>query len=238
MRRRVALPLLAVVVVVVAAMVVRAGSDERPVQQGLGVFVLQNEVTLRSGHEGCQGPIGLTDRTASVEFNPGTPHAEPGPAVATLIRDVPSTHVVSRGLLPAGFDPRRPQTVRLTPALPANAVVQVCFRNLGPGQVLLFGDTAFGTSKVGFVGVHPTIVTSSASLDGKDLPGHDIAMVFPRAKPKSVLALVPEMFKRAALFRPGWLGAWTYWVLAALVLLAAPLLLARAASRAVDVDED
>jgi hypothetical protein len=104
--------------------------------------------------------------------------------------------------------------------------------------VLLFGDTAFGTSKVGFVGVHPTIVTSSASLDGKDLPGRDIAIVFPRDKPKSALALVPEMFRRASLFRPGWLGAWTYWVLAALVLLAAPLLLARAASRAVDVDED
>jgi hypothetical protein len=230
--------LLAVVVVVVAAMVVRAGSDERPIQQGLGVFVLQNEVTLPSGHEGCQGPIGLTDRTASVEFNPGTPHAERGPAIAALIRDARTSHVLARGLLRAGFDPRVPQTVSFAPTMPANAVVDVCFRNLGPGQVLLFGDTAFGTGKVGFVGVHPTIVTSSASLDGKDLPGRDIALVFPRDKPKSVLALVPEMFTRAALFRPGWLGAWTYWVLAALVLLAAPLLLARAASRAVDVDED
>jgi hypothetical protein len=238
MRRRVALPLLAVFVVVVAAMIVRAGSDEQTLQQGLGVFVEQNVLTLRAGHEGCQGPIGLIDRTASVEFNPGTPHAEPGPAVATLIRDVPSTHVVSRGLLRAGFDPRRPQTVKLAPALPANAVVQVCFRNMGPGQVLLFGDIAFGTSKIGFVGVHPTIVTSSASLDGKDMPGHDIAIVFPRSKPKSMLALVPEMFMRASLFRPGWLGAWTYWALAALVLLATPLLLARAASSAVDGDED
>jgi hypothetical protein len=238
MRRRVALPLAGVFVLVVAAMIVRAGSDGRPLQQGLGVFVLQNQVTLNSGHEGCQGPIGLTDRTARVEFNPGTPHAERGPAVMTLIRDARTSQVLARGKLAAGFDPRVPQTVSFAPAMPANAVVDVCFRNLGPGQVLLFGDTAFGTSRVGFLGVHPTIVTSSASLDGQDLPNHDIAMVFPRPKPKSVLALVPEMFQRAALFRPHWLGAWTYWLLAALVLLATPLLLARAASRAVDLDED
>src|SRR5206468_5663138 len=105
-----------------------------------------------------------------------------------------------------------------------------CFRNLGPGKALLFGDTELGS-------VHPTISTSVASVDGHPLLADDIALVIPRPKPKSVLALVPEMFRRAALFRPGFVGAWTYWVLAALILIAAPLLLARAMASA-DAEEE
>jgi hypothetical protein len=36
------------------------------------------------------------------------------------------------------------------------------------------------------------------------------------------------VFQRASLFRPGFVGAWTYWVLAALMVLAVPALLWRA----------
>jgi hypothetical protein len=238
MRKPAAIILLVLFLLGVGAILVHASSDERPLQQVLGVFVRGNVVTLRAGHTGCQGPIGLANSTPSVEFNPGTPHGERGPAVEAQIRAAGTTRVLARGLLGAGFDPRIPQVVAVTPTVPADAIVDVCFRNLGPRRVLLFGDVAYGTNKSGFEGVHPTIVTSSASLDGKDVPGRDIAVVFPRPKPKSVLALVPEMFRRASLFRPGWVGTWTLWALAGLVLLAAPLLLARAAARAVDEDED
>jgi hypothetical protein len=238
MSRATAVALIVVFLVGVGAILVHASSDERPKQQVLGVLVRGSVVALKAGHTGCQGPIGLADRTARVEFNPGTPHGERGPAVETQIRAAGTQRVLSRGLLRAGFDPRLPQTVAVAPALPADTIVDVCFRNLGPRRVLLFGDIAYGTNKTGFAGVHPTIVTSSASLDGKDLPGRDIAIVFPRPKPRSVVSLVPEMFRRASLFRPGWVGTWTLWVLAGLALLAAPLLLARAAGRAVDEDED
>ena len=78
---------------------------------------------------------------------------------------------------------------------------------------------------------------SQASIDGHPLPTDDIAMVFPRAKSKTVLELVPQIFSRAALFRPGIVGPWTYWLLAALILFAAPLLLARAA-RLADAEDD
>jgi hypothetical protein len=101
----------------------------------------------------------------------------------------------------------------------------------------MFGDSSVGEAlfqRAGVKGQHPTVTLSAATLDGRRLPNRDIAMVFPRAEPKSVLALVPEMFRRAALFRPGWVGAWTFWLLAALILLGAPLLLARALASAED----
>jgi hypothetical protein len=40
------------------------------------------------------------------------------------------------------------------------------------------------------------------------------------------------MFRRAAVFRFGWVGAWTFWTLAALVLIAIPALCALALGRA------
>jgi hypothetical protein len=238
MRKPAALTLILVFVVVVGAMLVRASSDERPLQQVLGVFVNGPVVALDKGHTGCQGPIGLTDSTSRIEFNPGTPHAVPGPAMDATIRAAGTSRVLAGGRLRAGFDPRVPQTVSVTPAVRANTIVDICFGNLGPRRVLLFGDKAYGGGSTGFLGVHPTIVTSSASLDGKQLSNGDIAVVFPRSRPKSVLALVPEMFRRAALFRPGWLGVWTYWLLAALVLIGAPLLLARAAASADEEPEE
>jgi hypothetical protein len=45
---------------------------------------------------------------------------------------------------------------------------------------------------------------------------------------RSALAQLPDSFERAALFHPGWVGAWTFWVLTAAVLLGVPALLVRA----------
>ena len=53
-----------------------------------------------------------------------------------------------------------------------------------------------------------------------------------RGQPRSLLARLPDAFTHASQFKPGWVGAWTFWALAALVLIAVPLLLARALSGA------
>jgi hypothetical protein len=48
--------------------------------------------------------------------------------------------------------------------------------------------------------------------------------------------MVPTMFRHAARFRPGFVGAWLFWVLGAAILLLVPLLLVRALMRSVDED--
>jgi hypothetical protein len=231
MRSRAALAVIVTAVVGLAALLVGRAFDERPLEQRLGVFITGPVAPLSPGHYACQGSIALADDTSAVTFNPGTPHAEPGPAIVVTVRDSYSQKTLSTGRLAAGFSPRKAQTVQLSPPVKANSQVDVCFRDVGPGKTLLFGDTELGSA-------HPSNSTSVASVDGHPLLTQDIAMVFPRAKPKSVLALVPEIFRRASLFRPGFVGPWVYWLLAALILVAAPLLLARALATAVADEHD
>ena len=51
---------------------------------------------------------------------------------------------------------------------------------------------------------------------------------------RTALSLVPDIFRRAALFHPAWVGAWTFWLLLGVLLLVVPGLLGlavRAATR-------
>jgi hypothetical protein len=231
MRSRAALALIVTAAVGVVALLVGRAFDERPLQQRLGVFIAGSVAPLVPGQTACQGSIAMADDASAVTFNPGTPHGEPGPAIVATVRDSYSQKQLAAGRLPAGFDPAKAQTIQLSPSVKANVQVDFCFRNAGPGQTLLFGDTEAGAA-------HPTISTSTASIDGHPLLSQDIALVFPRRSPKSVLELVPQIFRRAAVFRPGAVGPWVYWLLAALILVGAPLLLARALATASDEDDD
>ncbi len=47
-----------------------------------------------------------------------------------------------------------------------------------------------------------------------------LAFLFLRHDPESLLSLLPTVFRRAALFRPAWVGAWTFWLLLAGLLAA------------------
>ena len=53
---------------------------------------------------------------------------------------------------------------------------------------------------------------------------------------RSLLALLPDMAERAALFRAGWISPAVYLVLGLLILVGAPLLLARGLARAAAED--
>ena len=70
-----------------------------------------------------------------------------------------------------------------------------------------------------------------------DLTGYaDIALELIRSDDRSVLGALPDAFDHAALFRPGWVGAWTYWCLLAALAVGVPLLV-RALASAADEDE-
>jgi hypothetical protein len=55
----------------------------------------------------------------------------------------------------------------------------------------------------------------------------DLDLAFERG-PRTLLSQAPAIAQRAALFRAGWVGTWTYAVLALLLVLAVPALLAAA----------
>ena len=65
----------------------------------------------------------------------------------------------------------------------------------------------------------------------------DIVIELIRRDEATVLSLVPDIFERAALFHPSWIGAWTLWLLLALILIGVPLLLARALGEVTEEDQ-
>ena len=111
-------------------------------------------------------------------------------------------------------------TVRLSSSVRSAGSVDVCFRLAGRGPFALLGhrDTHADPS-------HAVLVTAR----GRDRElGRDLRLVFARRQGRSVLSQLPDVFHRAALFRPNPVGAWTFWALLAAVLIGVPALLVRA----------
>jgi hypothetical protein len=106
-------------------------------------------------------------------------------------------------------------------ALPAVA----CLRNTGPGRVALVATTEARSS-------------SRATTLVNDRPvAEDVALLFLERQPASVLSRLGDVMRRAAAFRPSPIGAWTFWTLAALVIVGIPAATFWALHRAV-TEED
>ena len=102
----------------------------------------------------------------------------------------------------------------------ADRTIAVCITNRDRRRAFVYGNADAAAR------------ASSAYTKGKRT-GYDLALEFQRAEPRTLAGLLPAMSDRAALFRAQWVGAWTYWVLALLCVVAVPLLLVRALRSAV-----
>lgn len=183
----------------------------------LGVYPGLVAVVLDPGQSACQTPVVVPDRSAfdGVEVQLGT-FGRPGPAMAVDVRDAATQRVVARGTLPAGYPDvarQRTHVVRVG-QVAAGRRVAVCLTNRGARKVAIYGNGDAASR------------TSTALHDGRPT-GVDLALVFHRS-PRSVLAVLGDAAARASLFKFGWMGAWTFWLLGLLVLLAVPALLVRA----------
>jgi hypothetical protein len=171
---------------------------------------------LRPGQQACQGVIvvpeeGTFDR---VRFSVGT-FFRPGPPLAVTVKE-DQGRVLGRGRLPGGYaDIARTssQTVRVG-EVGVGRRVTVCIANEGTRNVAVYGNAGIASR------------TTSATVAGKSVDA-DLNLAF-ETKPRSIASLWPAIADRAALFRAQLVGPWTYALLAALVLLAVPALLARA----------
>jgi hypothetical protein len=213
--------LLAVVVLGVAA----AGLHRDPLAFTLGVVPGAAVATLQPGDELCQQPIAVPPGAGfdRVRFVLGT-FGRPGPRVNVTVRDARTDTVLGRGRLPAGYADigRQPSHDVRVGSVPAERTVSVCLADRGDVKVALYGNADVAAAG------------TTATRQGK-AQGYDLTLIFLR-KPRPVLAEAGAIARRAALFKPGWMGAWTVWLLAALVVLAVPALLVRAVAGAVARD--
>jgi hypothetical protein len=209
--------LLAQVVAVVAVLVLAAGlaavvlsrdgvrlagtNSVRP-----DVFV----VSLEPGQTACQTNVLVPKGSAGVRILVGS-YGRPGPTLAATVADA-SGRVLRRGLA-SGYSDGSLAVLRFAPITQTTAGQTVCLRALG-GKVALAGTADPNADNL-----------SALRVGRRQLPA-DLSLQLVRSGRPSLLGMVATAFHRASLFKPGWVGAWTYY---ALVVFAIALVIAGAA---------
>jgi len=188
-----------------------AASDSRSLAFTLGVAPTQVAVALEPGQEACQEPIAVPAEFDAVEMIIGS-YFLPGPKLAVEVRDAATGAMLTSGRLAAGYPDNSTQSVPVGP-VSAGRRIAVCVRNEGGRRAALYGGIALAARG------------SEVRVDGHPVDA-DVTLVFRRQRPSSLLALVPDLARRATLFHPGWVGAWTFWVLGGALIFVVPLLLA------------
>lgn len=194
----------------------------------LGVFPGGPVTTLAPGQTACQRPIDVPRGGGfdAVTVPLGT-FRQAGPAVGVTVIALPGRAPLAHGTLAAGYPDigaRSLERIAVSPAVPENTRIAVCLRNAGTSRVAIYGNADVATS------------ASSLYKDGRPA-GADAALSFSRES-RSVLSLFGLSADRASLFKAGWVGPWTFWLLAALVAVGVPALLAFALARAGRADDD
>ena len=219
---------LAVVLVAALALALSAAGDKRTLAFSNGVNTFHLASFVGRGYVACERDVHVEGGFDALQL---ALLAAPRRAdLAVTVAPSSGGRPIASGPVPPGSGSRRTSiaTVRLSRGIPAGGSVDICVRSRNARRLAaIMGnpDTGGDPSHVEVIGPH----------GGRAELGTDFHLVFLRDHPRSVLSQVPAIFRRAALFRPGFIGAWTYWVLLAIVLVAVPALLVRAL-RAAEVD--
>lgn len=155
---------------------------------------------LNVGQKLCVPDLNLPADTGQIQLALFGQNAHPEAAVSVIAKGHTTTSRVT-------WIPRPPSpvftqaTIPRTPSAPATVPATVCVAPLN-------GPIAVG----GMIGLQSNQVP--ARLDGAPV-GNRVAVAFlpPADSKRSLLGLLPDIFARAALFRPSVVGAWTYPVL-------------------------
>lgn len=234
MRKRATAAFLVALLLGLIAVAVGGAATTTTQQQTVGVLPALPVAPIAAGQQVCQRGIALDKPVERVRFNVGT-RGKTGPPLDVAVRDTRTGAILGSGAVRPGWvDNGTAQNVAVG-HVGGDRLADVCVRNHGPVRAYVFGDRYKGELGTGPVGVRPTNTTTAAAIDGRRISG-DIAIWFVSERSHSMLSAVPDMFRRAGLFRPGIVGAWTFWLLLALALLAAPLALWRAIGSALAAD--
>lgn len=192
--------MLAIAITVVTAALVVAGLDSGAVRTYSVRVPDSGSVGIaHSSHRLCEGPVQSPALARGVEVFADPASGAPIVAV-TVLAGGRTIATGSRTAEAAG----REQRIRLDHPIPADRPVQVCIGASG-GALTVFGAGAQA----------PSVAARGVT------PGTQFALVLTR--PGTLLGTLSTAFSRAAIFRPSWVGAWTFWLLTALLACTLPL---------------
>ena len=209
--RRGVLGFAAVLVLGLAGILAAAASDQRTRAVALGVPDVIQVAKLAPGASACESPLDSPVAFAGIGFwalTAGTPEAvrvTVTPAGVQGARQGARAPASGAATAEPSGGPFRASLGR---TFAAHRPVRICVRDDGTGPIGLLGGDQIKR------GVRLTATSGSVTPQG----GLSLQLLRPRSR--SLLSLIPAVFRRAALWRPGWVGAWTFWALCVLLLVA------------------
>jgi hypothetical protein len=200
-------------VLVVAGLIVGGLGDHQRTAFSVDVPAGVPVARLTAGRRVCQGPIAVPRAFSGVRVWIVPTASHPAPVTVSVRRTgadaarIGGQLGITAGVVPGAL---ASPAANFSRSVSAGGPVQLCLRAGTGAPLYLIG--AQPTAGSGLISPAPSVGPGAASL------------IFLAPHSRSLLGLVPTMMARAALFRPTWMGAWTYWVLLA-GLVAAVLLL-------------
>jgi hypothetical protein len=192
----------------VLALLAAALLDDRETAFTVGLPPVRIAAELQPGERACRANIDVPADFSRVRLFTAS-FGRPGPRLSVAAGD-------SRGTVAPGYPDNSAVEASLD-AVAEGERIDVCVTNQGDGRVALLGSPPD---------------TSPPQLADPELEP-ELGVAFLRDEPSSMAALVPEAFERASLFRPAWVGSWTFWALLVLVAAGVPALLMAAYRSAV-----
>jgi hypothetical protein len=177
--------------------------------------------TLNPAQQVCEGPVTSPEPVGAARI---WAYTNGGPStLAVLVEDATTHKVFSSGRFSISTNPSA-YTTRLAGTTPSRTPVSICLTASGSHQVVLLGSAP----------VRPGVLISQA---GKPVQ-REFSLVLLKASSESLISALPTAFSRAALFRPSWVGSWTFWLLTVALLASFGLAVVavRAAAGADEVD--
>jgi hypothetical protein len=212
--------LLAFALVAVAGVAALLAFGARPVQTrafSLDVPDVGAVATLSRGQQVCERPIIGPTAFGGLRVWLLAPSASGALDVTVSDAATGRSLALGRIVVPAGA-PTGPFATGLTDTVPAHRPVRLCLLSGRPGTITLLGSAPTNPS------VHLTVAGKPSTM------GLATVMVAPHRH--SLLASLPTAFRHASLFRSGWVGPWTFWALAAGIVMAFVLVAVAIASAA------
>ncbi|MDQ6730278.1 MAG: hypothetical protein M3022_08240 [Actinomycetota bacterium] len=177
-------------------------------------------LTLAPGSSVCEGPVTSATPVRAVGIWGAALGAPAGLRLSA--RTASGTRVLAAGTTVARTDEAE-QQVELKPEVAGGIALLVCVTDLR-GRFSIAGSPAID-AKIVMTGTPTGREFSLLLLDQR----------------RSLFSALPSIFSRAALFRPSWMGAWTFWMLGAGLLggfALAVVAVARAVSADAQADEE
>jgi hypothetical protein len=218
MRDRPQLAFVAVVVLALLALLIAGLTNKSSEAFTLGVVAGGVAADLRPGDQACEERIDVPEKFSAVEVQVGTYRRSGVPLDVSIHRLTGDGAELASGSLPAGYpDVSRPH-IEVGDVAEGERIA-VCFENRGERKVALYGNAGRAAP------------ASTLEVRGRNVDT-DLTLVFHRSGERTLLAALPDAFRHAALFKAGWVGAWTFWLVAIAAIVLVPLALVRALRQA------